>query len=377
MNIKDISIEEMLFANTKEAPSKGEAEKPPKGNPNKEEPGEGGEGEDPDPKEAEGKGDKPAGEGKEAEEGKDQEGQEGEEGGEGGEGEEGGDGDETMIGEVIAHFGLDPEKIGEVTDDVDGLSTVASHVAESIARNQVSAFFKENPEVARLYHHIQQGGNEREYFEKIYSGVPDSAAYDISEESGQTEICVANAMRKGNSKEDAEALVKLWKENGQLEAKAKAAKKEIDTEQKNRLKEAEEQAEQQRLADEADRIKTVEQMREVFKTGNLGRFKPSRAEMAAFERWMFLQDAEGFTARDRMMQKQSIADRLAAEYAIFKGFKNLPYVEGGEGGGNAGKKTFSSRRKSAAAAAQGKTKTPAKPKQPDLSKLSSRDLLGF
>ena len=237
-------------------------------------------------------------------------------------GDDSGDGDsdeKSEVDQVMEYFGITKEEVGDLENNGEGLAKLADYRAQKTLENTFQRFYEDFPSIYNLQIHLEAGGTEREYFEKMY-GNSDVSVFDEKTEAGQIAVVNENSRRKGISDADTKELIELWKKNGTIEAKAKEFKDAIAAAdnglRENEIKRLEAEKEQ-RIRKEEEYQKSVVS---TISAGKLGVFELPIAERRAFYDWMSKPDKDGMTARSKIRSKLTVEDSLALEYIIFKEF---------------------------------------------------------
>jgi hypothetical protein len=233
----------------------------------------------------------------------------------------------TIFNSMQSAFGfeLSPEELEgiEITDDLETVTKLAVLSANKKAQIEFNNFFEQNPDLLDAYEYKQAHGSLKGFGEKV-SEFEDYSKVDLSDVSNQEAIYRKSLETKGYAKDEIEDLIELSKDKFNLDAKAKAAQKDLIEYEKNREENFKLENKQKIEQKEAERVAIIQEVNRTIDSGKvLGLNLDAKARAEFKEYFTKPVTKEGLTAKEVADNNLTIEQELYIEYLKKTGFKSV------------------------------------------------------
>lgn len=234
--------------------------------------------------------------------------------------------DDTVVGEILASLGYEPD--AEYEDTAEGLTALTKDIAGKMASQQLDEVLENFPLVKNHLEYVLNGG-ESQQFMQAYDPNMDYNKMSIDEDDvrSQKALLADYFSIKGHDQEFIDEMVQDYSDSGKLYNKSEAARQalgKVQAQQQEQMVEQQKEASRKQMEEQQnfwDGVATTIKDSTEF----AGLTVPQREKNKFFDYLSKPVNKEGYTQRDIDHANAEMEKKLAIDYLMFKGF-NLDQI---------------------------------------------------
>lgn len=205
-------------------------------------------------------------------------------------------------------------------DSEEGYLELTQHIAEQNANTVINNWLESNPEVKRIYDHLQTGRSMEDYLEYRKNYNDYTKMEEPVTKEGQEKIVMDYYTKLFNLPEkDIKDMVTLLADSGKLEEKSKEALNALKVAQVEEEKASQQARIEAEKAAKKQQQDTINQLNSIISTGKIGSFEiPEKLKTGFFE-YLTKPVENGMTKASLEYEKLPLEDKLVLEYLLFNG----------------------------------------------------------
>lgn len=204
-------------------------------------------------------------------------------------------------------------------DSVEGLIEASKEAAKIIAKKEHDAILNSDPRFKRYYDYLRMGGDEKEYFAQRNNSWKD-VKFDENNETQAFNAVVANLVKRGIAKEEAELTANMYKDSGKLKEFGKSAHVALIADEDASEKKFKSDFEAKQKQDHDDTIKHWTDVKNIIDKGTLNNITIPDSDRKGFYEWKALNVKDGLSQADLEANTLPLEQLLQLEYLRYKKF---------------------------------------------------------